>query len=383
MSMEPDPRSPEFRRGLEEAEPTFRHLVEGIPAVVYIDDVDEVSTNLYTSPQVARIVGYSPEEWKANPNLWFDNLHPDDRERVMEINRRGNETGEPFSAEYRMIAKDGREVWIRDEAFLVCDREGEPLFWRGIMYDISEQKRVEEKLRRSLDILRRTMDERRELLYRLESAQEEERRRIAADIHDDSIQVMSAVDMRLQMLASTVGDAALVAELDEIHRNATQAVERLRHLLFELRPPTLDRDGLAAAVKLYLKQSARDAGLEFQIEDRLETEPPPEVRVALFRTAQEAITNVRKHAGARNVWVLLETVEDGVRVRVSDDGVGFDAREALRPEPGHLGLPAIIERAELAGGWCRVDSSPGGGTTIECWLPFRDAAPLDEAVSLG
>lgn len=382
MSMEPDPRSPEFRRGLEEAEPTFRHLVEGIPAVVYIDDVDEMSTNLYTSPQVTAIVGYEPEEWKANPSLWYDHLHPDDRERVMEINRRGNETGEPFSAEYRMIAKDGREVWIRDEAFLVCDRDGEPLFWRGILYDITEQKRAEEKLRRSLDILRRTMDERRALLYRLERAQEEERRRIATDIHDDSIQMISAVDMRLQMLASTVGDPALSTELDEIHRSAAQAIERLRHLLFELRPPTLDRDGLAAAVQLYLKQSARDVGFEFHLEDRLEAEPAPEVRVALFRTTQEAITNARKHAGARNVRVTLESVQDGVRIQISDDGVGFESRKALRPEPGHLGLPAIFERAELAGGWCRVDSTPGAGTTVDFWLPLS-GAPLDDDASLG
>jgi signal transduction histidine kinase len=85
------------------------------------------------------------------------------------------------------------------------------------------------------------------------------------------------------------------------------------------------------------------------------------------------VANARKHAGARTVRVELRTAEGGISLRVSDDGRGFDPSLIARPEPGHLGLQAMLERAELAGGWCRIDTSPGRGTTVECWLPANGA----------
>ena len=163
----------------------YRAMVEGIPAIVYLDRPDEFSTNFYMSPQAVHLLGYTAEEWGATTEFWFDKIHPDDVEAVREENRRSTEAGDKFFAEYRMIASDGRPVWIRDEAVLVRDAEGAPRYWQGVMLDISAQKEAEEKLRWSLDVLRRTIQQRRELARRLEHAQEEERRRIAADIHDD------------------------------------------------------------------------------------------------------------------------------------------------------------------------------------------------------
>ena len=177
----------------------YRALVEGIPAILYIDSLDEWSTNWYTSPQAERLLGFTVEEWGTTPDLWLQRIHPDDRDRVKDENDRSNESREPFKSEYRFITKDGRTVWLRDEA-LVVSNGGERPFWRGFMHDITAQKEAEEKLRWSLEVLRRTIQQRRELALRLESAQEEERRRIAADIHDDPIQVMSAVDLRMGMM---------------------------------------------------------------------------------------------------------------------------------------------------------------------------------------
>lgn len=360
----------EFLQGLREAQETYRHLVEGIPAILYIDAVDDLSSNIYTSPQVEQLLGFTPEQWREEPNLWLTRLHEDDRERVVRLHRRSNETGEPFRAEYRLIAADGRVVWFRDEAVLVRDAEARPSYWRGVLLDITEQKRAEEKLHQSLEILRRTMQERRALVVRLEEAQEEERRRIAADIHDDSIQVISAADLRAQALAQRIADPELRAEAFALHETLRDAVERLRHLLFELRPPTLDRDGLAAALRQYLDQPWGGPAPRWELEVRLEAEPPPEVRAMLFRIAQEAITNVRKHAGATRLRIVLETEGAGVRLRVEDDGRGLDPVALSEPVPGHLGVTTMIERAELAGGWCRIDGAPGRGTTVECWLPL-------------
>jgi len=182
----------EFLQGLREAHETYKHLVEGIPASLYVDAVDDLSTNLYTSPQIQTLLGFTVQEWTEDPNLWIARMHEDDRERVVRAHQESNRTGGPFNTEYRVYARDGSVVWVHDEAVLVRDENGEPMYWRGIMSDLSKQKQAEEKLRKSLDVLRRTMEDRRQLLLRLEDAQEEERRRIAADIHDDSVQAMAA-----------------------------------------------------------------------------------------------------------------------------------------------------------------------------------------------
>ncbi len=345
-------------------------LVEGIPAIVYVDETDELSTNFYTSPQAVELLGYTQEEWATVPDLWVTHMHPDDRERVLEENRRSNRDLDRFFSEYRMLAKDGRLVWLRDEATIVSDESGAPLYWRGLMLDITAEKEAEEKLRQSMDALRRTLQQRRELAVRLEGAQEEERRRIAADIHDDPIQVMSAVDLRLQLLAAEPSEVT-AQELDELHRTVQLSIERLRSLLFELRPLSLDREGLVVAIREYVAHTSATAGWTVDVEDRLQQEPPEDLRATLYRIVQEAVTNARKHAEAARVEVSISTVGDGILVQVHDDGRGFDPEGMDRPRPGHIGLATIYERSELAGGWCRVESRSGDGTTVECWLPVE------------
>jgi PAS domain S-box-containing protein len=371
------PEPDRFWDGLESAE-AYRSLAEGVPAILYIDAADELSTNMYTSPQLEPLLGYSVEEWVSKPHMFIDLLHPDDRDRVIAENEESNRTG-TFASEYRLIARDGRVVWFRDEAALVRDAAGRPRFWRGVMQDITERKRYEDKLRRSLEILRRTMDQRRELMQRVEEAQEQERRRIAADIHDDPIQVMSAADMRIQGLLEQVGAVDpddVRAALAEVHEAVSQSIERLRHLLFELRPPALDRQGLAAALDIYLEHVGREAGFTSTVVSTLPEEPPSEIASILFRIAQEAVANVRKHARAGTVEAELSLVDGGIRLRIADDGVGFDPGSVSEPAPGHLGMSAMPERAELAGGWCRVESEPGSGTAVVCWVPLHPSADV-------
>jgi PAS domain S-box-containing protein len=348
----------------------YRSLVEGVPVILYIDEFDDPSSNRYTSPQVSEMLGFTPEEWSSDPDLWFRQLHPEDRDRAIAEHRRSNERGERYFCEYRLLTSDGRVVWLRDEAILVRDDGGTPLYWRGVMQDISEQKHSEEQLRWSLEVLRQTVDQRRELSRRLEDAQEEERRRIASDIHDDSIQVMSAVDMRLQLLARPGAPAAGEEELRELQRTVQEAIERLRHLLFELRPVALDRDGLLAALRQYVEHGAPEVGWTWEVVDELDVEPPPDLRAIVYRIAQEAIGNARKHADAAHLEVRVAGGLSGVSVTVRDDGGGFDVAAVAEPRPGHLGLSTMVERAKLAGGHCRIDSAPGAGTTVEIWLPI-------------
>jgi PAS domain S-box-containing protein len=142
-----------------------------VPAILYIDRPDELSTNLYTSPQIEPILGFSVTEWVADPELWRKQLHPDDRAQALDTHRRSNAAATPYLDEYRILTKDGRTLWIRDEAWPVLSEDGSILFWRGVMLDITERKEAEDKLRWSLDILRRTLQQRRELAQRLQHAQ--------------------------------------------------------------------------------------------------------------------------------------------------------------------------------------------------------------------
>ncbi len=278
--------------------------------------------------------------------------------------------------ELRARRRDGTLVPCECEVRLVDIPEGRLTL--AFLRDLTERKRAEE--------------ERRRLLHRLVSAQEEERARIASDVHDDPIQKMSAVGMRLAALRSRIGHPELVPSLQQLEETVATSIESLRHLLFELRPPALDREGLAAALRHYLVEAASEGGFSYQVEDRLVEEPSAEVRAIAYRVAQEALTNVRKHARARHVQVLLESREGGLRVRVRDDGVGFAPAEDGGAPPGHLGLPSMRERVELAGGWWRVESARGAGTTVEFWLPARreqeapsagGSGPLGSAGALG
>jgi PAS domain S-box-containing protein len=222
------------------------------------------------------------------------------------------------------------------------------------------------------DVTRRTDLEARlrELLERMTMAQEEERQRIAADIHDDTIQVLAAVSARMQRLRARLRNEKqleLVADVEETLRLATG---RLRSLVFDLRPPALDLNGgLPDAIRQYLKTTGPETHLQFQVRGHAVPEMRAETQLILYRIAQEALINVDKHARATRVDVEVEEVDEGVRLRVRDDGAGFDAS---RPGsvPGHLGVTAMRERAEFAGGWWRCESAVGHGTMVEFWVPL-------------
>lgn len=226
-----------------------------------------------------------------------------------------------------------------------------------------------EELRDSLSKLREIDQQRRRLLARLVQTVEEERRRIARDIHDDPIQRMWGIAVGLEALGRQLSNPRQSGLVGELLHAVRDSISSLRHLIFELRPPSLDERGLAEALRQYAERGGGDATIE--VESRLSRDPSPEARIVLFRIAQEALSNARKHAQASRVKVLLEERSGGFRVEVRDNGVGFDPAREHRPRPGHLGLAAMRERAELAGGWFRVHSLPQTGTRVEFWVPAR------------
>ena len=346
-------------------------LVEHIPAVVNISGLDEVSSTLYISPQVEELLGYPQEQWMDDPALWIRVLHPDDRDRIIALHLDHLAKGGTWAEEYRLIAADGRVIWIREHSAIVANDAGEPLFEQGVWLDVTDRKQAERDLVQSYRALQKTDDERRKLLASLVTAQEQERRRIASDIHDDALQHLATMILQIE-LATRESGAVSGDHLAELKASLKVAVESLRRVLFETRPPVLDEGGLAAAIKTYLAHMTRNSSLKYEISSTLSREPEADIRTVAYRIVQEAITNVRKHAAATCVNIRLVDHEDGMLVRIEDDGRGFTAEDVAEAGPTHIGLLTMRERAELAGGWFEVDSKPAEGTAVSFWLPLSD-----------
>jgi signal transduction histidine kinase len=246
------------------------------------------------------------------------------------------------------------------------DRGGRVTGRLVVLRDVTERHLAHERLLR-LD------EQRRWLLGRVVWAQEEERRRIAGEVHDDAIQTIAAARLMLTTFRDQLTDDRQRRLLDHLEEAVSSSLARLRTLVFDLRPAQLDDDGLAAALREYLAETAAQGGFAGELRDELEREPPPEARVIAYRICQEALTNVRVHARARRVEVRLEEAQGGLLVTVADDGDGFDPDQVRsHPRRGHLGLASMSERATMADGWCRIDSHPGAGTTVRFWLPTKD-----------
>lgn len=239
-----------------------------------------------------------------------------------------------------------------------------------------ELRDVAEALNSAAEDIERRQTEQAGLMAELVAAEEETRRRIAVDIHDDTAQAVAATGLRIDALAATLTEPAAREAAEEARQALTEANKRLRRLLFELRPPALDEAGLAAALELYLVDSFAHDGFDWRVDNRLDSEPSPETRAILYRVALEALTNVRKHAGAREVEVLLERRGVGVAVRVRDDGRGFELPAPDAPaEAGHIGIVSMRERAEAAGGRFGLISAPGEGTVVDFWMPELNGRP--------
>jgi len=237
-----------------------------------------------------------------------------------------------------------------------------------------------DEVRQRLETARQSPSTRRRLLADIVHAQEEERRRLAGDIHDDAVQGMTAVLLRIGLLGTRLDNPEQVRLVEELEGSIRDTIGRLRRLIAGLSPPELDRAGLAPAVRSALEQLKLEFHIDYSLENKLRREPGPEARTIAYRIVQEALANTRKHANASRVDVVFESQEHGLCTTVTDDGVGFDVEATLAVvRPGHLGLKAMRERAELADGWLRIESRPGT-TKVTFWIPERrDPADADAA----
>jgi PAS domain S-box-containing protein len=236
--------------------------------------------------------------------------------------------------------------------------------------DATETVGARAALELNVDALRSTGQRYRDTIVELIRAQERERMRVAAGIHDDSLQVITAAALRLQQLRRRLSDPEDLKILSKLDETIQLAADRLRNMIFDFRPPALEENGLVAALSAYLDQVETDTGASYELEYEITGEPPEEARVAIYRIAQEALMNVRKHAHASRVRLRLSQVDDGYLTEIVDNGAGSDPLQRDDAGAGHLGLTLMRDRAEIVGGWFRIESTPGAGTTVSFWVPL-------------
>jgi PAS domain S-box-containing protein len=359
------------------------------------------------SPRWKQMLGYAEDEIEPHISAWERLVHPDDRPRA----DRANDSvarGEPtYEAEFRLRHKDGRYVHVLSRGFPVRREPGGPVVRIvGTHFDLTERKEAEELLRRSheeLEVrvrertaelaranesLREEMGEReradrarRELLARLVFAQEDERRRIAREMHDQFGEQLTALGHRIASLKASCGDRLeLRKEVEALAEVAQQLDRDVDHLVWELRPTALDDLGLQAALATHIQtwSSRARIAVELHTSGLLHERLASQAETTLYRIAQEALTNVAKHSRAKHVDIILERRGDQVVLIVEDDGVGFDPGDALTTRNG-LGLSGMEERASLVGATLQVESAAGKGTTIL----LRMAATPAETQSAG
>jgi signal transduction histidine kinase len=239
---------------------------------------------------------------------------------------------------------------------------------------MNQLARQEAETWESYRLLRRTDEQRRKLLSHLLVAQEQERRQLAMRIQDDPLQHIVAAGMRVSALQSTLSDPGQRAALGGVADTVQIAVDRLRNMLFELAPGSLDRSGIVATLRAYVEEM--DPFAKVTITTHLDEEPPPDTKVVLFRVAQEALVNASRNGDATEIEVLFRRTDGGIYLRVADNGRGIRQDEPAF-SPRRLALKAIRERTELSGGWFHLLSAPGSGTIIECWVPAAALVGID------
>lgn len=287
----------------------------------------------------------------------LDTLHVDN---AIAVPWRAGEQRLGLVAAYDSRRADGfsrEDTWVLQKAGLAA----------GLVWQL---KYAENDLKRTVERLQRVDAARQLLLKNVTTAVERARKRFAGELHDDALQKLTAAELQLQRLVDSNGGKG--PGLQETRELLSQTEEALRRLLFEVRPPALELAGGFAQTlhdRVALLRSLTGADVDFQMD--LPENLSYEYRSMLFRQVTEALANVEKHASAARVHVSLKTDHEGIRGLIEDDGRGFVVAERDRL-PGHLGLLALNERAVLAGGWNKIQSEPGRGTTVEFWMPFED-----------
>lgn len=351
---------------LRESEERLRLAFDGAQEGVW--DWNLETNAVVYSAQWKQMLGYADDEIEPRISAWERLVHPADRPLADAAADRVARGAPTYEAEFRLRHKDGRYIEILSRGFPIRREAGGPVVRIvGTHFDLTERKRVEAERVRA------------ELLGRLVFAHEEERRRIARDMHDQFGEQLTALGLKVDRLKAACGDHPELQEpIAEIESIASRLDADVEALVWQLRPTALDDLGLRVALANYVSSWSERTGISgsFHASGASDQRLPSELETTVYRIAQEALNNVAKHASAHRVDVLFERQRDGIVLIVEDDGVGFDPATVRE---GAFGLVGIRERAALVRGAVDIESTPRQGTTILLRVAHTPGDPAGHA----
>jgi PAS domain S-box-containing protein len=328
---------------------------------------------LRVNQSLCDMVGYTATELLARDLQSI--THPDDLQADLGLVGQLLEGSLPYyHLEKRYLHKEGRIICALLSVSLLRGQHGKPLYFISQIEDITERKNVEKTLHAYNLRLKA-------LSHQILGTQETERRRLARELHDEIGQMLTTVGLRLHQLKTicgTSGEAALNEDIAFVNR----AIEEVRELSLNLRPPMLDVLGLEAALRWYAQIQSQRSGVDVRLVGHLNAARlDPDLEIACFRVVQESTTNVLRHAQARHAWIELQQEDTELSVVIRDDGVGFDVA-AMHNRAGcgaSFGILAMRERIDLLGGRLEIASAPGQGTRVCARFPLNGTGTPTES----
>ncbi|MDH3459366.1 MAG: PAS domain-containing protein [Gemmatimonadota bacterium] len=352
---------------LRAGEERFRQALEAARAGAWFWDIQ--SDAVQWSPENYELLGLSPGEVEPSYRLWLNSVHPDDRDAAQQhVETAVRERG-ALDIEYRVVWPDGTVRWINDAGQLVLNAQGEPTGMYGIQRDITRLKLGELALRRSEQQLRDLGANREQLL-------EAERARVSREIHDELGQALTVLKLDLVSLQmdALANDARGTQRVHHALQLIDQTVDAVHRIAAELRPAVLDHFGLAEAIRWQLTEFEQTTGVAVEAHGVQSVPAMSDTRTtAVFRILQEALTNVARHAQAREVTVSLEAEGEVLKMAIRDDGRGFVQEEVENKHS--FGVLGMQERAHSLGGLVRLEGVPGRGAVVTLRMPLGPAQP--------
>ncbi len=353
-------RLKETENALAKSEARFSAMTNNVPGMVFqYFRVGERGRFSFVSEGAHAVCGLPAEEILADQDAFFALFHESDS--LLETMRESARKLSSLNWEGLLFSCGGQEKWVNLRATPRRLEDGS-LLWDGVLFNITESKQKEDEIRRSRELLR-------QLSAHRDSAREEERKRIAREIHDELGQALTALKIDVDWLAERLADEGKIGDrLKSMSNILLETVSSVRRIAEHLRPGMLDDLGLAAAIEWQVDQFMARSGIrcglsmnkeEFELDERL--------AICIYRIIQEALTNVARHSGADSVEVRIKEEDEKITLEVSDNGVGFDT-ESKRHSYGLLG---IRERVEMIGGKVEVSSRKGRGTTLKAMVPIE------------
>jgi len=342
-------------------------------------ELDLLTNRLTWSDEIFRIFEIDQESFGASYEAFLAAVHPYDRNLVNDAYTQSLITRQPYVITHRLLMPDGRVKYVQEQCETFYSSEGKPLRSIGTVQDITELKQKEQELERYQQRLKA-------LASQLTIAEENERRRIAADLHDHVGQSLPLARMQIASVRKHITDPGQSAILDEISDTLHQTVHQIREVIYDLSPPQLNEIGLSAAIREWLEEQVEKRhGIRAEcIDNGPEPVLEQDLRSILFRCLRELLTNAVKHALATQVKVHVNKGNDLLEIIVSDNGCGFDVDAIAQSSTlqGGFGLFSVRERMADLGGASEISSEPGQGTQVILRVPLKEVVKKDRTANV-